>query len=109
MSSLKKCLALDPATLYPAHGEVIENATPAIEEYIKHRQLREDQIVAYLQSTKGKSQSAMEIVKVLYKDVREDLHFAAEHGVKLHLQKLKQDGLVDESDDTWRMCTNSRI
>ena len=44
MSSLKKLLALSPSTLYPGHGPVIADGRSMIEEYIKHRNAREQQV-----------------------------------------------------------------
>ena len=44
MSSLKKLLALSPSTLYPGHGPVIADGISVIQEYIKHRNAREQQV-----------------------------------------------------------------
>ena len=44
MNSLKKLLALSPLVLYPGHGPVIGDGKTVIEEYIKHRNAREQQV-----------------------------------------------------------------
>lgn len=44
MSSLKKLLALSPSVLYPGHGPVITDGRSKIEQYIKHRNAREQQV-----------------------------------------------------------------
>ncbi|WVF67525.1 hypothetical protein IAT40_002281 [Kwoniella sp. CBS 6097] len=53
MTSLRTLLALKPNVLYPAHGPHIPTAKESrthLEEYIAHRQIREDQIVSILQN-----------------------------------------------------------
>lgn len=53
MTSLKKLLALNPSTIYPAHGPHITGEDKCHEHlstYIKHRQEREDTIVAAFQA-----------------------------------------------------------
>lgn len=59
MSSLKLLRAMKPSVLYPAHGPHIvgvDKAAAHINEYITHRQQREDQLIAVLKdvsSAKG--------------------------------------------------------
>lgn len=53
MASLKKLLALNPSVIYPAHGPHISGQDKCHEHlsiYIKHRQDREDTIVAAFQT-----------------------------------------------------------
>ena len=83
---------------YPAHGAVIEDAKSKIEEYISHRQQREEEILAALAAEEGntaeKEMTAMQIVKVVYKDVPETLHLPAQNGVLQVLAKLEGEGKV---------------
>ena len=76
MASLEKVRLLQPKRLLPGHGLDMDDGTAVIEQYIAHRQQREDQIVNLLQQATS-PMTAMDIVKVIYKDVREDLHVAA--------------------------------
>lgn len=111
MKSLEKCLDVGADTLFPGHGLEITDASSMIQQYLQHRQMRENQIIKQLQSGQ-ESQSAMDIVKVMYKDVREDLHFAAEHGVKQHLEKLRKEGKVrmeELDEEKWRLTSSARI
>ncbi len=48
MDSLRRLLALDLETIYPAHGPVIRNPKEKIGEYIAHRELRERQVLEAL-------------------------------------------------------------
>ncbi|PYH46876.1 putative metallo-beta-lactamase domain protein [Aspergillus saccharolyticus JOP 1030-1] len=103
---------------YPGHGAVIDNATSKISEYIKHRQQREDEVMRVLRYGQpdvvdGESSipqertfwTPLELVKVIYKDVPENLHLPASHGVQLVLQKLEDDGRVvhDRDLNAWSL------
>ena len=93
MDSLRRILRLDVATIYPAHGPVIENAKALIKEYIEHRLERERQILA----TMGEGKRTIpEMVKVIYAAVPEALHGYAGQSVHSHLKKLKAEKLVRE-------------
>lgn len=108
MHSLRKLQLLNAQVLYPGHGLEIANGSQMIQEYIDHRQAREDQIVQLLQQKK--SSTPMGIVKVIYKDIREDLHIAAEHGVRQHLEKLEKEGRVKSiEDDQYKIAHGARI
>jgi glyoxylase-like metal-dependent hydrolase (beta-lactamase superfamily II) len=65
MLSLKKILEINPKVIYPGHGPVITNPKDKIEEYIAHRNQREDQIIKALEGNRGKKMSAMEVVKIV--------------------------------------------
>ncbi|SLM38626.1 Beta-lactamase-like [Lasallia pustulata] len=106
---------------YPAHGAVIEDGQGKIMEYIRHRQQREDEVLTVLKhgsldpskSKAGenpKSWTAMELVKVIYHDVPENLHEPAEKGVKQVLNKLKGEGKVSQDDSgRWRVGKRSTL
>lgn len=110
MASLEVCQGLSAQKLYPGHGLEMDDAPRVIREYIEHRQLRENQILKVLQAVRSRPFSAMEIVQVMYKDVREDLHLAAEHGVKLHLKKLLDEGRIAKTTDAkWKCLADSSL
>ena len=44
MNSLKSMVELKADVIYPAHGPVVQNATEVLENYIAHRNLRENQV-----------------------------------------------------------------
>jgi glyoxylase-like metal-dependent hydrolase (beta-lactamase superfamily II) len=99
MDSLRRLLDLDPDLIYPAHGPVIRNAREKIQEYIAHRELREQQVLEVL---RGGPHQVMAIVKQIYVDVPEFLHNAAASSVRSHLRKLQKEGAVVEEDSHWR-------
>ncbi|XP_054156952.1 endoribonuclease LACTB2-like [Oppia nitens] len=97
IKSLKTILELKPSVIYPGHGPVIDEPIGKINEYIAHRQQREDQIVNVMVEL-GKELTPMEIVKIVYKDVPEKLHLAAAVNVGHHLEKLVKEQRVEKID-----------
>ena len=86
---------------YPAHGAVIEDGPGKIREYIAHRQMRELQISEALGSADGEA-TPMEIVKMVYRDVSEELHAPAARGVMQVLRKLESEGKVVSRGEKWQ-------
>ncbi|KAL5355166.1 beta-lactamase-like protein [Aspergillus floccosus] len=104
---------------YPGHGAVIENATAKIVEYIQHRQQRENEVIRVLRYGKldvaeGETSperkawwTPLELVKIIYRNVPENLHLPASHGVVQVLTKLEAEGKVvhDEMSGKWKLET----
>lgn len=94
---------------YPGHGAVIENGPAKIDEYILHRQQREQEILQALRDV-DREATPMELVKVVYKHVPENLHVAAAGGVEQVLQKLARDGkVVRTRNDEWQMVEKAAL
>lgn len=108
---------------YPGHGAVMENVNARISEYIKHRKQREDEVLRVLRWGKldvsseerspepKQSWTPLQLVKVIYKDVPENLHLPASHGISLVLQKLEGEGRVvhDSESGEWRLSEKSAL
>ncbi|KAK3984953.1 beta-lactamase-like protein 2 [Cladorrhinum sp. PSN332] len=123
LASLNKMRTLFKGTAYPGHGVEINDGPGKIEEYLRHRQLREDQIVQRLKSNQvgkvnneaagNQSWTLMELVRSIYRDVPETLHPAAAGGLLQILQKLQREGrvvLVDDEgaeEERWRLVAAS--
>jgi ribonuclease/clavin/mitogillin len=100
---------------YPGHGPVVEDGPGKVREYVQHRKQREEQVLQVLRSSKvapgqerdseAEEWTSMEIVKVVYKDVPEDLHLPANGGVMQILYKLEGEERVEENVErgTWKM------
>jgi glyoxylase-like metal-dependent hydrolase (beta-lactamase superfamily II) len=99
LDSLERLLALNPTTIYPAHGPLIDDGKAKIREYIAHRYEREKQIVAALSDG---SLDIPAIVARVYAGYPETLHAAAGESVGSHLRKLEREGRVTESDSNAR-------
>ena len=107
LSSLERMRKMFKGRAYPGHGPVVEDGPAKIYEYVQHRQHREDQVIRTLKSVselRHETLSAMGIVKVVYSDVREELHPAAAGGVTQILEKLEGEGkVVRMYEDGWRL------
>lgn len=114
MSSLKRILELGTKNIYPAHGLQIEDSRTVIQNYIDHRQAREDQVIKCmlpaddLETTKPKVVTTTELVAQIYRDVRKDLWPAAEHGLIQHLTKLKEEGKVEQLTSGWLLIQDEK-
>lgn len=107
MRSLNKMLSVLPAgdteggsgarRIYPGHGPVIEDGHAAVQDYIKHRNAREEQVAGALkQSTVAQyiGLSPWGIVRRVYPSLSLKLQIAAAFNVEKHLEKLRDDGNV---------------
>jgi glyoxylase-like metal-dependent hydrolase (beta-lactamase superfamily II) len=100
LASLRRVRSLQPARLLPGHGPVIERPAQAIDEYLRHRALRESQIVGAL----GAGHDTLErIVSVLYEGLAPVLVPAATESVLAHLIKLKVDRRAQQDGDRWTL------
>ncbi|CZT00862.1 probable metallo-beta-lactamase domain protein [Rhynchosporium agropyri] len=118
MQSLEKMRSKFNGRAYPGHGPVLEDGPGKIIEYIKHRQIRENQVIQVLKSTKSApgvessneadDWTSMEIVKIIYKDVPENLHIAANGGIIQILRKLEKEERVVEDSKSERWSIRNR-
>jgi glyoxylase-like metal-dependent hydrolase (beta-lactamase superfamily II) len=91
LRSLERMRALQPRTIYPGHGPVVDEATKKLEEYVEHRATRDRQIVEAL--SRGSATPA-ELVPGIYPGVPSELHPAAAQQILVHLLKLEGEGRV---------------
>ena len=91
IESLRKVMGRDDATLWPTHGAPVTSPKPFLEAFLEHRLDREAQVLGAVRSGLSDIDA---MVKVMYADVREELHKAAARSVLSHLIKLADDGAV---------------
>lgn len=91
LRSLRRLLALDLALMLPGHGPFIAAPQAKLQEYIDHRLLREQQILAALQAGLDRIPA---MVQRIYADVDPQLHGFAGESVRAHLLKLEEEGRV---------------
>ncbi len=89
--SLAKVQGRHDAVLWPTHGAPVTEPSPFLDAFLAHRLDREAQVLAVVRAGVAE---VPEMVKVLYADVREELHKPAARSVLAHLVKLVGDGLV---------------
>ncbi|KAI1635792.1 putative metallo-beta-lactamase domain protein [Biscogniauxia mediterranea] len=129
LGSLARMQALVSGRAYPGHGPVVPEARTRISEYISHRRQREAQVLQTLGSSPTRDPSTspsrdpppaataaaaadaplgawtpMELVRVIYRDIPDNLHVPAAGGVVQILRKLlSEDKVVLEDGDRWRL------
>ncbi|KAI8277873.1 hypothetical protein K4K59_009348 [Colletotrichum sp. SAR11_240] len=117
LNSLEKMRRLFKGRAYPGHGPVIDNGPSKIMEYINHRKTREEQVIRTLRSKRNVGSDGgpsdawtpMELVKVIYRDVPEELHVPASSGVVQILEKLEREDRVSQSGDRWTWRGHSSL
>jgi glyoxylase-like metal-dependent hydrolase (beta-lactamase superfamily II) len=122
LKSLEKMRGVFKGRAYPGHGAVIEDGPGKILEYIQHRKLRENQVIQVLKSakeapgvesisTEPSYWTSMEIVKIIYKDVPENLHIPANSGILQILYKLLEEEKIIEDPKTekWRIKNRAAL
>ncbi|KAJ4348570.1 uncharacterized protein N0V89_009948 [Didymosphaeria variabile] len=88
---------------YPGHGPVIADGPAKVREYIAHRKQREKQVLDVLGEEREGGWTAMDIVKIIYKDYPENLWAPAEKGVLQILRKLESEGKVVKEGNSWKL------
>jgi glyoxylase-like metal-dependent hydrolase (beta-lactamase superfamily II) len=84
------------SVIFGGHGPAIANPYAKIDEYISHRLDREQRI---LQAVREGASTTKDIVARVYTDVSPKAHPMAERAVQAHLEKLIEDGLVQEASE----------
>jgi glyoxylase-like metal-dependent hydrolase (beta-lactamase superfamily II) len=93
LRSLRRMLALRPRTVYPGHGPVALHGTAKLEQYLEHREMREEQVLSAL--AEGPRTPA-EMVAKIYESYPPEVIDLAERSVLAHLLKLESEGRVDK-------------
>jgi ribonuclease/clavin/mitogillin len=100
LDSLRALLARPAAMLLPAHGPVIPDGHAKLREYITHRTMREDRVLAAL--GKRAASTLGELVADAYSDTPRILWPLAERSLRAHLVKLEREGRArEEISGTW--------
>ena len=89
LASLRRVRDLSPRRLLPGHGPIVDDPSALIDEYIAHRERREQQI---LKAILEGARTVPDIVRHVYPALPESLSDAAAESVRAHLIKLREDG-----------------
>jgi glyoxylase-like metal-dependent hydrolase (beta-lactamase superfamily II) len=95
LRSLERVRQRRATRIYPGHGEPIENPDAVIEEYVKHRLMREQQV---LDALRAGPRRIADIVPLIYTGLPGSLHRMAALSVHAHLLKLEAEGKVSGAD-----------
>ena len=99
MASLELMARQRPKIICPGHGQTIHNGEARIRWYLKHRQAREDQVLAALSD--GVATVDETVTAVYPRNLRKNLRGAATRNVTTHLTKLKEEGRIREYPATY--------
>ena len=100
LASLERVKQLQPLTLLPAHGPVIDRPIELLQEYIEHRTLREQQVIAAMHNGLTNPD---DLVSRIYPGLSPVLVPVARESVLAHLIKLERDGRARRDGDAWRL------
>ena len=101
MSQLRRLEQLNPGCLFPAHGPPIPDGPGKLQQYLRHRQAREDMV---LSAVKYLNQPTLEdIVADAYRDTPKQLHSLAARSCLAHLQKLIKDNKISITSNTYNL------
>ena len=90
LASLDRLAALGPLVAYPGHGPVIDRPLDLIREYIAHRAVREQQVLACLQEGVTDPDA---IVAKIYGELVDPVRRAARMTIDAHLEKIRQESM----------------
>jgi len=100
LASLGVLLARSATALLPAHGPAISDGPGKLHEYIAHRTMRENRVLAALGT--HLDASASELVPEAYAETPKMLWPLAERSLRAHLDKLVKEGRARSvGDDRW--------
>jgi glyoxylase-like metal-dependent hydrolase (beta-lactamase superfamily II) len=92
LRSLHRMQDLNPRVIYPGHGPIVLDARAKLEEYVSHRDDREQQVLGLL----GQGpRTISDVVATIYADHPPEVHALAERSVLAHLLKLESEGRTE--------------
>ncbi|MCO4771194.1 MAG: MBL fold metallo-hydrolase [Deltaproteobacteria bacterium] len=95
LATLARLITEGCGTLIPSHGGAIAAGEEKLLEYIAHRKMREDQLLAALAKREGRP---LDLVPILYPEVPTMFHPLASRQILAHLLKLESEGQVERPD-----------
>jgi len=100
LASLDRVIRLAPLEMLPAHGPVIDRPIELLREYIEHRMMREQQVMAALRDG---ITNPTQMVTRMYPSLAAPLVPVAREGVLAHLMKLEREGRARRDGDAWHI------
>lgn len=102
LDSLRRVRDLAPQRLLPGHGPVIADPSAAIDEYLRHREEREQQVIDALRAGAVTPEA---IAERIYGQRPSAIAAAAADSVLAHLIKLEEDGGVARVEERWALTS----
>jgi acyl transferase domain-containing protein/acyl-CoA synthetase (AMP-forming)/AMP-acid ligase II/glyoxylase-like metal-dependent hydrolase (beta-lactamase superfamily II)/acyl carrier protein len=104
LTQLDRLANLGAAWALPAHGPPVEAPTALFRQYIQDRETRERDVLRAVVGAGSKGGSAEKLVGVAYADAPPHTWPIGMLSLQTHLEKLRREGLVVESDGLYRAC-----
>lgn len=92
LEQLDRLRSLGAATVLPAHGDPVSEPYALFSFYIKHREMREDKIVAALSAAGNHGATVEELLPSAYDDTPRQIWGLASLSLRAHLIKLLKEG-----------------
>jgi len=99
LAAIERIRALAPLRLLPAHGPAVIDPVGLLTQYLEHRLMREQQVMAALASGRDTVQA---IAESIYDGLAPALMPAARENVRAHLDKLQAEGTAFEENGRWK-------
>lgn len=101
LASLERLRTLKPAVIYPAHGPAFQNPPEALDRYVRHRELRQQQVLSALKRGFDDYEALLDAV---YGDsLPEELRRPAMAALKAYLEHLQGLGRVRRKGRGWEV------
>ena len=99
LASLERIRALAPSIIHPAHGPAFMQPDQALDRYVRHRELRQEQVLGALRRGVGGYEDLLDAV---YGDaVAPELRRAAMAALKAYLEHLQAQGKARRKGRGW--------
>ncbi|AGB36513.1 MBL fold metallo-hydrolase [Natronococcus occultus] len=92
LTTLRRLRAIDPPTLYPGHGPVIETPRETLERLIAHRNRRERRV---LEAVEDGARTLPDVLEAAYEKDLSGVRDLARATVRAHLEKLAVEDRVE--------------
>jgi len=103
LESLERLLEFNIDLILPGHGPLVGKPEAKIREYLRHRMMREKQVIEAMRNGRI---TIGDITQSIYVDVSPGLQRVAEFSVQAHLEKLIRDGRVKREDGRYHQVTS---
>ena len=92
LTTLRRLRAIDPPTLYPGHGPVIDDPRETLERLIVHRNRRERRV---LEAVENGARTLPDVLEAAYEKDLSGVRDLARATVRAHLEKLAVEDRVE--------------
>ncbi|WP_306056581.1 MBL fold metallo-hydrolase [Natronococcus wangiae] len=106
LSTLRRLRAIDPPTLHPGHGPVIDPPRETLERLIAHRYRRERRV---LEAVENGAESLAEILEAAYEKDLSGVRDLALATVRAHLEKLAVEGRLEWNGERATPRSDGRV